>query len=174
MERFDLYTQDRVHLNRTIERGNKVPEGCFRLVVHACIFNDKGEMLIQKRQATKKSWPNLWDFSVGGSAISGETSLQAIQRETKEELGLELDDTLRPVLTFHFDEGFDDIYVLYKTVDLSDLRLQAEEVQDVRWACKEEMKKMSKDGTMIPWGDDIIELLFTLKDFRTLHRVPSL
>lgn len=60
-------------------------KGTYHLVVHVCVFNQKGEMLIQQRQPFKQGWPNLWDVTMGGSALAGETSQQAAMRELKEE-----------------------------------------------------------------------------------------
>ena len=59
MESFDLYDVNRNKTGKTLERGNKVPEGLYRLVVHACIFNSEGKMLIQKRVATKSGWSGM-------------------------------------------------------------------------------------------------------------------
>ncbi len=62
MELLDLYTSDRVRTGKTMERGNKIPENCYRLVTHLCIFNSAGEMLIQHRQSFKRGWSNMWDL----------------------------------------------------------------------------------------------------------------
>ncbi len=109
----DLYTYDRQKTEYTMLRGGDQPEGLFRLVVHLCIFNSSGEMLIQQRQPFKKGWSNLWDITVGGSALSGEDSRTAVEGELFEELGLLISfETLRPALTIHFDSGFDDVYLI--------------------------------------------------------------
>ena len=123
-------------------RGEAVPKGYYRLV-HVCIFDLAGRMLIQQRQPFKRGWSNLWDISVGGSAVSGDTSQSAAERETMEELGLSIDlsDT-RPTMTIHWENGFDDYYILIQQVDLEKLHLQYEEVQAVRWATKEEILQM--------------------------------
>lgn len=81
MEIWDLYTKDRIKTEETMVRGEKITKGFYRLVVHVCIFNSQGEMLIQQRQLFKSSWPNMWDVTVGGSAISGDTSQSAAERE---------------------------------------------------------------------------------------------
>ena len=47
MEIWDLYTQDRGKTGETVCRGAKIPDGRFHLQVHVCIFNGKGQMLIQ-------------------------------------------------------------------------------------------------------------------------------
>ena len=128
MERWDLYTKDRVKTHRQIARGMRQPEGTYRLVAHVCVFNSRGEMLIQQRQPFKSGWSNLWDISAGGSVVAGETSAQAAQRELDEELGLlaPLEDK-RPRLTVNFRGGFDDIFILQEDVELSALKLQEEE-----------------------------------------------
>ena len=86
MELFDLYTAEREKTGRTMVRGEPVPEGFYRLVVHVCVFDPQGRMLIQQRQPFKKGWSNLWDISVGGSAVAGDTSRTAAERETREDL----------------------------------------------------------------------------------------
>ena len=170
MELFDLYTEDRVRTGRTMVRGTKVPEGLYRLVVHVCIFDHEGRMLIQQRQPFKQGWSNYWDLTVGGCAVAGDTSRTAAEREVREEIGLELDlSDVRPSLTLNFDGGFDDYYVLTREVDLSVLHLQEEEVQAVRWAAQEEILKMIDDGLFIPYEKSLIGLLFFCRNHRGAH-----
>ena len=170
MELFDLYTRDRVKTGRTMVRGDKVPEGLYRLVVHVCIFDPEGRMLIQQRQPFKKGWSNMWDITVGGCAVAGDTSQDAAEREVREEIGLELDlQDERPTMTTTFDGGFDDYYVLTRDVDLSSLHLQYEEVQTVRWAEKEEILRMIDDGLFIPYEKSLIELLFFFRNHSGTH-----
>ena len=170
MELFDLYTSDRVKTGRTMIRGEQTPEGFYRMVVHVCIFNPDGQMLIQQRQPFKRGWSNLWDISVGGSAIAGDTTRTAAERETREELGLAVDlSDERPTITLHWEHGFDDYFVLTQAVDLNTLQLQYEEVRQVRWASKEEILQMIDDGSFIPYEKSLIELLFYRKDHRSAH-----
>ena len=151
MELFDLYTAEREKTGRTMVRGEPTPDGFYRLVVHVCIFSPEGQMLIQQRQPFKEGWSNLWDVTVGGSAVSGDSSRSAAERETREELGLSIDlsDT-RPTMTINWEHGFDDYYILTQDVDLDALHLQYEEVQAVRWASLEEILQMIDDGRFIP------------------------
>lgn len=167
MELWDLYDRDRIRTGEVHERGKPVPEGRYHLVVHVVIFNTRGEMLIQQRQPFKEGWPNLWDVTVGGSAIAGDSSQSAAEREVMEELGLPVDLTReQPKLTIHFSCGFDDIYTLVQDVDLSTLRLQESEVQAVRWAGEAEIRQMIADGRFIPYHPPLISLLFALRDQR--------
>ena len=170
MELFDLYTAEREKTGRTMVRGTPTPEGYYRLVVHVCVFDPQGRMLIQQRQPFKRGWSNLWDISVGGCAVAGDSSRAAAERETREELGLELDlSGVRPTMTIHWEHGFDDYYVVTRDVDLDSLRLQYEEVQRVKWATREEILQMIDDGRFIPYDKSLIEMLFFRRNHRSSH-----
>ena len=170
MELFDLYTADRQKTDRTMVRGEPTPKGYYRMVVHVCIFNPEGQMLIQQRQPFKRGWSNLWDVTVGGCARAGDSSRAAAERETREELGLEIDlSEVRPSLTLHWEHGFDDYYLLTQEVDLSTLHLQYEEVQAVRWATRDEIMQMIDDGQFIPYEKGLIDLLFFQRNHRGAH-----
>ncbi len=161
MEKWDLYDVNRTKLNKTMYRGEKTPKDEYRIVVHACIFNSKGEMLIQQRQSDKESFPDMWDLSVGGSVLSGETSNEGIEREILEEIGVKIDlSKTRPHFTINFDEGFNDIYLITQVIDDSEIKIQAEEVQNVKWASLEEIIKMLDEGIFIPYFKCVLPVIF--------------
>lgn len=56
--------------------------------VHVLVFNQHGDLFLQKRARTKDIQPGKWDSSVGGHMQPGETPEQAARREAEEELGL--------------------------------------------------------------------------------------
>lgn len=172
MELWDMYDINRNKINRTLARGEELQPGDYHLVVHVCIFNSNGDMLIQQRQSFKEGWPNMWDLTVGGSAIAGDTSQTAAQRELYEEIGLKLDfQHIRPHLTINFERGFDDIYLIEKNVQLHTLTLQYEEVQNVKWASKEDILAMIKNGEFIPYYESLIQFLFDSRKKRgTIQR----
>ena len=161
MELWDLYKIDRTKNGKTMIRGNKIEEGNYRLVVHACIFNSDGKMLIQQRQPFKSGWSNMWDITVGGSAQKGDTSQDTVERELFEEIGLTINlQNVRPNLTMNFDTGFDDVYLIEKDIDISNLKLQYEEVQQVKWADLNEILLMIDEGIFIPYYKSLIQLFF--------------
>ena len=165
MELFDIYDFDRNKTGETMERGTPVPKGFYRMVVHVCIFNSEGKMLIQRRQPFKRSWSGMWDLTVGGSSVAGDTSLTAAIRETSEEVGVQLaPEELRRVLTIQSECVLDDIYVVKKDLDETALTLQYEEVEQVKWADISEIKSMIKEGSFIPYHEALIDLLFFMKD----------
>ena len=164
-EWLDLYDKNHLPLNVSIKRGEKIPKNACRLVVHICIFNTKGEMLIQQRQSTKKSLPDKWDLSAGGQVKSGEHSAEGAQRELFEQLGIHADfSVLRPKVTMHFEEGFDDIYILTLDTDLDSLTLQPDEVKDAAWAGCEAILDMIRTGNFVPYHESYIRLLFALQE----------
>jgi isopentenyl-diphosphate Delta-isomerase len=54
------------------------------------IFNDKKELLLQKRSAGKPLWPLYWSNSVCSHPRRGESYESAVQRRLQEELGIEV------------------------------------------------------------------------------------
>lgn len=170
MEHWDLYTKDRIRTGKMITRGEHVPDGFFRTVVHVAIFNTKGQMLIQQRQKDKKLWSNLWDVTAAGSVIAGESSVEAAEREVFEEIGYRLDlNNERPAFTIDFDEGFDDCYLVIRDLEVDKLVLQTAEVQAVKWATEEEILQMIEDETFISYHKSKIELMFFLRKQRGTH-----
>lgn len=102
----------------------------------------------KKRSAKKKLWPNLWDVTAGGHVNAGEFGRQALIREVKEELGIEItDDDIKYLvgsssITIQGDiinKHYNECYIINKTVDLSDIKLQEEEVTDIKYFSKEEV-----------------------------------
>ena len=170
MELWDLYDKERRKLGLTMKRGDRVPDGMYHLVVFLCLFNSSGEMLIQRRQTFKEGWSGMWDVTVGGSAVAGDTSAMAIERELYEELGIKLSfENKRPVLTSHFDDGFGDLYVEEADISLSSLTLQESEVMDAKWATREEIMAMIDDGSFIPYAKCFIDLIYHFRTGRSLR-----
>ena len=166
MEYWDL-SDDESKKVGTIERSQPVPEGLNRLVVHICVFNSKGEMLIQQRSASKKSLPNVWDMTLGGCVQAGETSRQGAKRELSEELGLNFDfSNERPFFTINFKSGFDDFFIIEKDIQLKDVVFKDNEVQAVKWAGKEEILKMIDDGKFVNFYKPLILTIFEMRENR--------
>lgn len=162
-ERWDLYDHHRNPTGKSHLRGTPLGKDCYHLIVHVCIFNQQNQLLIQQRQADKIGFPNMWDLSAAGSALQGETSQQAAEREVAEELGVNIDlSNQRPRLTVCVSEGFDDYWMLYQEITPDQLTLQISEVQAARWATEAEVLALSEAGKFIPYF--FLKELFRLKD----------
>lgn len=81
----DLYDINSVKTGKTYRKGEQIPNGYYPMVVMVVIRNSKGEFLMQKRVESKGG-----DWGVtGGHPKSGETPLEGIITEVREELGLD-------------------------------------------------------------------------------------
>lgn len=165
MDIIDIYDADRSPTGRVTDRPDSLSPGEFRLVIHICIFNAQGQLLIQKRRDSCHKWPGAWDMTVSGCAISGEKGRDAAMREAREELSLDLDLThARPALTVSFPGGFDELFIVSMDVELEGLVLQAEEVTDVRWASEEEVMELIESGLFTPVLPEYMRTIFRIRD----------
>ena len=161
MEYWDIYDIDRHLTDKKMIRGEEFTEGAFHLVVHVCIFNSENKMLIQQHQSFKDGWPNLWDVTCGGSAVAGDDSRTAAQREIFEEMGISFNlKGVKPHLTVNYKNGFDDFYLVEAEINIADLHLQYEEVQNAKWATEDDIIKMIEDDMFIPYYPSFISFLF--------------
>ena len=152
MEKRDLYDINRKLTGETIYKGEKIPENRYINVVLVFIQNSKGEFLIQKRSIQKDGMYG----STGGHAKTGESSIQAIMTEIKEEIGLTVEENeLELIYSGRADisQAFFDIYYLKKDININDLVLQKEEVEFVKWYSTEEINKLAKDGLFLKTGN---------------------
>lgn len=133
------------------EKGNKtgrimkkglLPEGFYHQGADVWIINSGNKILIQKRSPQKRNSPNVWAMT-GGSVIRGETSLQTIQRETKEELGISLNmKDIKLVKQYKTGTVWLDTYLIKQDIDLKDIIMQEEEVCEVKWATYKEIEEL--------------------------------
>ena len=165
MELWDIYDENRNRTGKTVVRGESWGNEKYHLIIHVAIFDGKGRMLIQKRAKDKGAWADLWDISCGGSAVAGEDSRAAAEREVMEELGLKIDlSNVRPHFTINYERGFDDFYTVFRDVDINDLTLQTEEVSEAKWATIDEVRELFAEGRFVPYFQPIVELLWQVND----------
>lgn len=134
-------------------------EGLWHKAIHVWILNDKNEILLQYRCAEKKLYPNTWDCSFAGHVGAGESSIQAVQREGKEELGIDVElEKLEYLLTnrekIKYEQiqsnEFVDIYLLKQNINLDNIRFQKEEVSAAKYVSLEEFLKLIKEEKVLP------------------------
>lgn len=117
-------------------------DGLWHRAVHILVCNEKGEFLLQLRSKYKKLYPNLWDVSVAGHIGAGEEPVISAIRELEEEVGLKADPSdLEFCGTRHSGAIYQDIinneffyiYFFKFNGDVHDLKLQIEEVDEVKF-----------------------------------------
>ncbi len=152
MELWDVFDENRQPLHRTHVRGMPMKDGEYHLVVLVWIFNSRGQTLLTKRSPEKRSFPNYWS-PTGGAALAGETSLQAVARELREETGIAAEESeFVPVARIRVPARsyFNDTYFLQKDVPISEIVLQERETCDAKWVDKAEFEAMIARGEITP------------------------
>lgn len=141
MELVDLLNNRKELTGQTCER-NAVPEGKYRLSIHIWIVNDKNEILIQQRSASRKMFPNMWT-NTGGACIAGETSIETVFRELQEELNVIPNiDNLELIASYKRKKDYVDVWLLRQNININDLKFNDNEVQAAKWVSIEEWKKL--------------------------------
>ena len=147
MEKRDLYNEKRQLVGKAIDYLEKVPEGMYYITVVIWIQNSNEEFLLQKTSLKKH---HMW-ATTGGHPKSGETSLEGIVREVKEELGLRINpEELVLFKTIKTDDDFVDLYYLKHDFDLNLAKLQSEEVESVMWASYNVIEDLIRSGKFLP------------------------
>lgn len=126
-------------------------KGLIHRIVRIMIEDTSGKVLLQKRLATQKIYPNCWDNSAAGHVDAGETYKVAAARELAEEIGL-TNLELKEISYYPSNGRFKDRLLnrfnkVYKAiVDPGvKLTLQADEVADAKWFTVDEVKKLITD-----------------------------
>lgn len=138
----DLYDENKKVTGKTFIKGEQVPKGYYYLIVTIVIKNND-KYLIQKRVEKKGG---KWALT-GGHPKAGESSLEGIRAEVKEELGIDITND-NPILfkTITYNDQFFDLYYLEKDININDIKIQKEEVADVCYATKDEIIKMHNEN----------------------------
>ena len=144
-ERRDLYDENRILTGETILKGEEIPNGKYIVVVLIYIQNSEGKFLIQKRSQRK----NGKYATTGGHPKSGETSIQGIITEVKEEIGLDIKPQELQLYysgKSKFEKVFwDDYYIKMDIPNINEMKLQEDEVSSVHWFSIDEIKKLMKE-----------------------------
>ena len=174
-EYFDLLDENG---NKTgkIKVRNEVPrDGDWHKAVHIWIINENGDVLLQRRCATKDSNPNMLDISSAGHLSAGDNSLSGAIRELKEELNIDVKpDELQFIKTLKrnskytstfINNEFDDLYILRTTKGIDEMKYQEEEISEIFFVPYKEFKNMVKNRKEdLLRHEEEFEILFNLFD----------
>ena len=126
----------------TIDKDEIYKTGEWFRSVHIWIVNDNNELLLQKRSPYKTTFPNLWAVSVSGHVMAGETSIQAVIREVKEELDIDINSnqckylfTIRRQNIFNncINRVYDDVYIVKLNIDVVNANIQRTELNEIKY-----------------------------------------
>ena len=160
MEILDLYNIDGNKLNKTHIRGTPYDKNEYCIAVDVWIKNDQDELLLTQRHPSKIH-PMKWECT-SGFIVAGEDSFSGALREVEEEIGIKLNRNdgkkIHRIIRNNINIIFD-IFLFRKTLDIKKVILQKEEVINIKWVKKEELKEMFKKGEMVEPLEYICELI---------------
>lgn len=156
MEYWDIYDKYKKPTGRKMERNNWIlKDDEYHLTVLGVVCREDRKFLITKR-AMDKAWaPGWWEVS-GGAAMAGESSIEAVRREVKEETGLDVTKGKEEYLfTYHRenpgegDNYFVDVYRFTLDFTEEDVKNQERETTGFMLADLKQIKEFAEQGIFL-------------------------
>ena len=158
-EKIDILDASGNPTGRVAWKSEAHRQGLWHRCFHCWISGTDSEgpyLLVQRRAATKDTWPGRLDVTAAGHLAAGETTLDGL-RELDEELGLTPDPgRLIPLGTRRIeqeisqgrDREFHEVFLLLDQSAPKDLRLQEEEVESIVRISLEDAEKLCATDTV--------------------------
>lgn len=174
-EYFDILDENGNKTGKTKLRSEVHRDGDWHKSVHIWIINNKGDILLQRRCATKDSYPNMLDISCAGHLSSGDDSLLGAIRELKEELNLDVvKEDLKFIKTLKcsskctstfINNEFDDLYILRTDKGIETMKFQKEEISEIFFVPYKKFKEMvnNRQPDLLIHSEEF-EILFNMFD----------
>ncbi len=169
-EMVDIYNPNTMEITgEVIDKLAAHRLGIWHSSVHLLIINkEKTKVLFQQRASNKDLYPSMWDISVGGHIMAKESNIDAVNRELKEELGIDSNNMefVKKYKEELNNNGVDSreivsLFVMYLDENEVKFRLQKEEVNRVKWLSKGEIEKLINERKTIPHVEEY-NLLFDI------------
>lgn len=145
MEEMVVLINENDEVKGLMEKMQAHKTGLLHRAFSVFLFNNQGEMLLQKRAAHKYHSPNQWTNAVCSHPRDGESYKDAALRRLKEELGVEVEIDHKFFFIYKADVGdglweheLDHVFVgNYQ----GEFHLNPEEVSEVRYIFQENLEK---------------------------------
>ncbi len=148
MELWDAYDADFNKIEGiTLVRGEEpsFADDVFHLVCDILVRHTDGTYLLMQRDP-RKHYGGMWEASAGGSALKGETPVDAARRELAEETGIIASDLIE--VGRIADTSKHSIYAEFLCITdwgKDKITLQDGETVAYRWVSADELRSMNKD-----------------------------
>ena len=151
MELWDAYTRDGVKTGEILVRDEPIPAGRYHLVCEVLVRHVDGEYLCMIRSRQKPNYPLYPECTAGGSALMGESPLDCIRRELREETGIEWED-FEEIARNVREECATIFHSYFCTVDWPKdaIKLQEGETEGYEWLSGEQFIGLLNSDRMIP------------------------
>ncbi|MBQ3408323.1 MAG: NUDIX domain-containing protein [Clostridia bacterium] len=155
MEYLDILDEKGNKTGKKDTRENIHKLGLLHSEVAAFIYTDTGKVILQKRKSNKATYAGVWSVT-GGHVLAGENNEEAILREIKEELNLNIEkEKVIFVTTYKSKKVKDDVinnkfFSIYN-VEISEnqfetIKIQKEELEDIKLFSIEEIESIMNSG----------------------------
>lgn len=177
MEYLDIYDHKGNLTGNKEEKETTHKLGLWHKTIHLWILNDKNELLMQRRSKDNPRYPNQLEISVAGHIRSGEDSIEALERETFEELGIKINPYFIEYLfsykhqkvmgNNYINNEISDVYVYHYPVKIEDCKFFDSSVSEVVYIPYEELEKRwkEKDSEIIDHDEHYTILFCMLKKY---------
>jgi len=176
MELLKVLDQNGQFTGEILDRNIVHEQGLWHGEVFVWVFNNKGDVLVQRRSANKKICPNKLSICAG-HIESNNNSITTAKIELEEELGILKDTkdifylltekTEKKVSEKFINRIFSDIYYVLEDKDISKVKIQKEELSEAFWVNYIDFKKRIIDR------DKEISINYALPKFKLLDKIYS-
>lgn len=133
-------------------RSRMRADGLPHRATYILVFNDEGDLFVQKRTTSKDIYPGYFDVATGGVVSAGESYEDAAQRELAEELGITGVQLKGHFDFFHEDAGNRVWGRVFSCTYNGDVTLQEEEVESGGFHPVHEILEISRKRLFTPDG----------------------
>lgn len=140
-------------------------KGHWRRTAHVWIINSKNQILCQQRSLKKDMSPGMWESTFSGHLSPGDDYFSGAAREATEETGIEIKKSDLTLLKIYKDPQYREyrgIFYCKKDVDLDQLKLEVDEVQQVKLLHAKTVKKNMENNPKWfnqPYQNEMFSLL---------------
>lgn len=162
--------------NRILPISEIKKKGYYHRVISVMIINSNKQILLCRRDSKMHIFPNLWAGFINGHIKAYENSVDASIREIEEEIGLKVSkkelnylytkkDNNSTGTTEYINNVFYDHYLIVKEIQIDKLKLQPNEVSEVKLIDFDEFKLLvkNKDTNLVPNYDDFEKMIKIIK-----------
>jgi len=149
VEIWDAYLEDGTPANRTLVRGEPIPDGLYHLTSDILVRHTDGDYLLMQRDTAKPNYGGWFEASAGGSALQGEDKLTCAIRELQEETGIARG-TFTEIGRCIIKDTIYHQYLCVTDWNKESIRLQPGETMAFQWVSEEAFAAFVNSGRMIP------------------------
>lgn len=164
MELYDVVDKNRNMLGYTKERGTVMNENEFNVGVE--IWITCGNKILMSQRCENKSHPLMWEVP-GGCSQKGESSIDTLIRELREEVSINAtEDNFKLIGTILYKKQFVDVYTMELDISIENLKIQEEEVSDIKLVDQILFKEMERDNMIV---ESVLNRFYKIKEYLNIN-----